>query len=290
MLISLEGNIGSGKTTFLRILGQRLGDLLPGVEIIVVQEPVEDWLVEFGETGSILGNLGNDVNRWAMTFQHNAFITMFRLFREHKAKERTTNQVVIFERSVFSSRKVFAEVLHERGSMNEMEWAIYLDWFHYFAEEICFDGHIYLRTDVNECCQRARERGREADSSLPRDYLHALETRHDEWLMSEGGATTPRMRPIPVLKVDGHQPFHQDEPAISGLLDQIVGFVKDLQDEIMLEQDIVNGSSADDEDESGADNESDDNEPIACVEDDSADEATSRLFDSLPPLSTCNIS
>ena len=44
MIISVEGNIGSGKTTFLSLMKQYLGEYVGrGRPVVYVKEPVDEW-------------------------------------------------------------------------------------------------------------------------------------------------------------------------------------------------------------------------------------------------------
>ena len=65
-LFILEGNIGAGKSTFLRLAG----DTLP---LQIVPEPHTKWQQVGGH--NLLEKFYTDTNRWAYTFQSYAFVT-----------------------------------------------------------------------------------------------------------------------------------------------------------------------------------------------------------------------
>ena len=63
-IISIEGNIGVGKSTFTNILNEAF------IESIVVGEPVDIWFNTVTASGeNILGIFYKDIPRWAYTFQ-----------------------------------------------------------------------------------------------------------------------------------------------------------------------------------------------------------------------------
>jgi len=68
-VLSLEGNIGAGKSTLIRLLKAR------GLQ--AVEEPVARWQsVNDGEGGpNLLDKFYRDPTRWAFTFQTYAFLT-----------------------------------------------------------------------------------------------------------------------------------------------------------------------------------------------------------------------
>ena len=70
-IISIEADIGSGKSTFIKLLNKYYPE-----KFCTIYEPLDEWLKISEEVGdNILGLLYKDPKRWAYTFQHNAFIT-----------------------------------------------------------------------------------------------------------------------------------------------------------------------------------------------------------------------
>ena len=88
----VDGNIGAGKTTFLRILAQHL-------HAHVVYEPTDKWQKIVG-TENLLENFYRDTPRWAYTFQSYAFVT--RILEQEAHAMQYTEPIQILERSVFS--------------------------------------------------------------------------------------------------------------------------------------------------------------------------------------------
>ena len=69
----VEGNIGSGKSTFLTRVKEILKD-----DVQVIYEPLDEWLSIKDETGkNILDYFYSDMERYCYAFQSMAFITRY---------------------------------------------------------------------------------------------------------------------------------------------------------------------------------------------------------------------
>ena len=91
----LEGNVGTGKSTFLQKLKEN------GIDVIF--EPVDIWTSIKNDNGkTLLEEFYNDQKRYAYTFQSIAFRT-----RVQNIENSKVNTVI--ERSIFTDRNVFAK-------------------------------------------------------------------------------------------------------------------------------------------------------------------------------------
>ena len=73
MLISIEGNIGTGKSILDKILKEKFNR---NTNVKFLQEPVDQWLKLTDSDGTnILDKFYKDQKRWSYSFQMNAFIT-----------------------------------------------------------------------------------------------------------------------------------------------------------------------------------------------------------------------
>lgn len=181
VIISIDGNIGSGKSTFIKILKEELDR----DQFEFASEPVDIWTSVKDDNGkSLLTNFYEDKDRWSYTFQNFAYIT--RLMELERAK-KTGKKIIITERSVLTDRNVFAKMLNESGHINSLEMDIYKYWYDYFDTNITHT--VYLKTSVDNCLARIKNRGRESESSIIPEYLSELETEHDKWLVGDHKAT-----------------------------------------------------------------------------------------------------
>ncbi|HML21784.1 MAG TPA: deoxynucleoside kinase [Aggregatilinea sp.] len=195
MLVLLEGNIAAGKSTLGVALAQ-------SAHFQFVPEPVAHW--QTGFAANLLERFYADTPRWAFTMQIGAFVTRAQM----AAPPATDGAIAVFERSVYCDRYVFAKNLHDQGTMDETEWAVYCHfWEHFTAAMPAPDAILYLRTPAEECLRRLQIRGRAEEKAIPLAYLQQLEACHDEWL---GG---PSAHGIPVLTLDGAQAWTADDVA-----------------------------------------------------------------------------
>lgn len=181
-LITVEGNIGVGKTTFLKQL-----EGVPNIK--VMYEPVDDWLKFKGDDGiSLFEMFYNDRKRYSFTFQMMALQTRFenlvKICNEYKNNDNTENIVVVCERSIFTDYNVFAKTTNAQGDMSDVELQVYKQ-CHQFMTSLCdisIDKYIYLKASPEVCLERIKQRNREGEENITIDYLRRLDECHDKWL------------------------------------------------------------------------------------------------------------
>lgn len=178
-LISIEGNIGSGKSTLIK----ELSDL--NRNIIFVQEPVRIWNTVVDSSGvTILEKYYSDQKRYAFSFQMMAFITRVKQLSDIiNCFGKDSDITVITERCVFTDREIFAKMLFDSGKIEEIEYSIYLKWFDHFVQDMNIDFFIYLRNEPNVCNERIALRARKGET-IPMDYLQECHEYHERWMES----------------------------------------------------------------------------------------------------------
>ena len=103
--IVVEGNIGAGKSEFLKIFQNHTREGVLSYQVL--EEPVNMWQNFGGQ--NVFRNFAYYPYRWSFTFQ---MLTMISLF-----KNESCNGHKIMERSMFSSRFIFAEALKQTNNM-----------------------------------------------------------------------------------------------------------------------------------------------------------------------------
>lgn len=178
IIISIEGNIGSGKSTMLKHIRETYKDWN------FIDEPVDSWLSMKDEDGnSLLELFYQDKKRWSYTFQSSAYITRYtNMTQAIKRWDNTKTNVFITERCLLTDRYVFAEMLRDDKDLNVLEWNLYTKWFDNFSSMCPVHGLIYVNTDFNTCNERIKSRGRKGEEHIPVSYLESLETQHNKWL------------------------------------------------------------------------------------------------------------
>ncbi|ABT16591.1 hypothetical protein ATCV1_Z457L [Acanthocystis turfacea chlorella virus 1] len=149
VVISIEGLMGTGKSTVLAALKER------GFK--VVTEPVEKW--------TFLQKFYDDPRKYSLALQIQILLT----FAEQEFPE---DEVVFVERSPAVSRYVFANMLRSEGLMTDEAKNVYSQL--YTKLELWKpDGYIFLDAPVDTCLKRQESRG---DSyNITRQYMTNLE-------------------------------------------------------------------------------------------------------------------
>lgn len=213
---AVEGNVGAGKTTFLKVIGESLN-------MQVVPEPHEAWQNINGE--NLLDAFYSDGKRWAYTFQTYVFIT--RIIRREEMERANSFQHQLTERSVFADRHCFGKNSHEMGLMNDLEWNLYKEWFAWFVENRVSRpaGFIYLRADPSVCYSRLVKRNRFEEKLVSIDYLKLLHAKHESWLIHKKDVLAA-VRDVPVLVLDCDQDFESNEALQKIYAERVAAFVQ----------------------------------------------------------------
>ena len=153
MIVVIDGNIGSGKSTQVEMLK----DLYT-----VHREPLDQW-------GNLLKWFYADPKRWALTFQ----MKVLKCFNALKDDPATTT---IVERYPESSRCVFWKLLCEEGTVLPEEQDIYNNYYTTYTPDIL----IYLRCPPEKCVERFRNRGQPGDDTVELAYVKTLHRLYED--------------------------------------------------------------------------------------------------------------
>lgn len=217
-LFVLEGNIGAGKTTFLKILNKHLPN------ITVIQEPTKKWQHIAGDD-NILSLFYKDTKRWAYTFQSYAFISRVQAILDQQTLH-APDDIYVLERSVYCDRFCFAKNCFDSGLMTQLEWQIYKEWFSWLAESYIPRpaGFIYLKTTPQISFERSGKRSRTEEAHIPFAYFEALHKKHEDWLIHKLDIPD-YLREISVLTLDCDKEFEINKDRQYQLIDQVQGFI-----------------------------------------------------------------
>ena len=185
IVISIEGNIGTGKSTLLANLKSHLQTNYPDVaaKILFLEEPVNVWEKFCDETGTnILEKFYKDQRRYAFTFQVMAYITRLALLK-NAIRDNPHCEIIIIERSLCADKNIFMDMLHDDGIVENIEYNIYNEWYNQFISEYRMDAVIYLDSTPTVCQRRIGKRGRDGEESISLDYLKKCSDYHRKWLV-----------------------------------------------------------------------------------------------------------
>jgi len=217
--ISIEGNIGAGKSTLVKILKEILYET-GSDKYDFIQEPVDEWLQLTDSDGkNILDKFYSDQKSWSYKFQMNAFITRLKRLQ----KSINTYPLSICERTVETDRRCFAQQLFEDDKISLLEWKLYDEWFIWLTSDKRYKdpiGTIYLRVNPEICLERINKRDRSEESSIPLEYLKNIHQKHDQWLLNDKSEN--------VLVLDGNLDFEDDETTLKYIVKTIKDFLQEL--------------------------------------------------------------
>ena len=218
VIISIEGNIGVGKSTFINILKTKWTDSE------VVTEPVEMWKDLVGSDGkNILQTFYEDIPRWGYSFQNVACIT--RMMKIEETIRKTNSKYIFLDRSLGTDKNVFEAMLHDCGQINQLEHSMYnlwCDFYHKYVRPQNDIIYIYLKASPETCANRIKKRGRIEEESIEIEYLVGLDKYHNAWLTpSDKSVSNPN-----VIVIDCEEDFESDESKHNLMINQIFNAIK----------------------------------------------------------------
>ncbi len=182
MIFSVEGNIGSGKSTLIKDLKGKLKEIC-GLQIVYLEEPVDIWqTIKDSQGNDIIKRYYQDQKKFAFQFQMMAYIT--RITQLRKAIQQHKNCIIITERSILTDKNVFAKMLHDNGTLDEISHQIYLKWFDELSMNLKIDSSIYIKTKPETSLKRVLKRNRPGET-IDIDYLKTCHKNHEEWLQKD---------------------------------------------------------------------------------------------------------
>jgi len=177
-IISVEGNIGSGKSTILKALKEFLKN---HENIIFLQEPVDQWQHIKDENGvTILTKFYENKKKYSFAFQMMAYISRLSLLLD--IMKQNPDAIIITERCLNTDRYVFAKMLFDGGFIEDVEYQIYLKWFDYFIDIKRIQKTVYLKTEPTICLERINKRNREGESKITLEYLENCHQYHENMI------------------------------------------------------------------------------------------------------------
>ena len=178
ILISLEGNIGAGKSTLIEHLENVLQK---EAGWIFLKEPVHIWDTIVDENGkTVLANFYEDPKKYAFAFQIMAFTTRYQELKRI-VRENPNCKGIICERSLEADKHIFAKMLHRDGLMDQLMYTIYDKYFQEYEGNFKLDGIIHIDALPETCFERVKERSRNGESTITLEYLQTCHDFHKNW-------------------------------------------------------------------------------------------------------------
>lgn len=186
-LITIDGVVGVGKTTLMKIFTEELG--YKAFEEPVINNPILDKFY---------------YNRERYSFPLQIFFLNERFKHIKKASEQ--NKVVL-DRSIYGDL-IFAKLLRDNGEMSEVEFDIYLDLFNNMIEHCKAPAlMIYLEASPEEAMRRIALRGRDYEQSdvVEPEYWIRLNREYEQYFKQYN------FSPVLKINVDNRDFEHNPE-------------------------------------------------------------------------------
>ena len=184
IIISFDGNIGSGKSCAVKYFKQNFEKFCNlktyHYKVCFLDEPVEQWeyIIDVQDGKNAIQKFYEDNEKYAFPFQMMAYISRLSLFKQALKQDY---DIIFTERSMFTDKNVFAQMLYDNKKMNTIEFQIYFKWFDEFLETINAIKTVYIRTSPEICEKRVQKRARLGEN-IPLQYLKDCHYYHDKWL------------------------------------------------------------------------------------------------------------
>ena len=207
--VVIEGNIGSGKSTFLEMF-RRWSD-----KIKLLPEPVDAWRDLNGH--NLLDHMYKQPGCWSLPFQIFAQLTFI---MNHTAE--SDRPIKMMERSVHSAMNCFVENHKRNGVIIDYEFEILNAWYKFLnankGMDLGVDLTIYLRTDPEVALERLKGRNRGEEQHIPIKYIEQLHALHEEWLVKDERGPPPAPQ---VIVVDANMELNEMEAVFQGMKEEL---------------------------------------------------------------------
>lgn len=158
-IITIDGNIGSGKTSVLTYLHKVH-------KYSIDLEPIESW-------NAYLEKLYNDKND---VFNFQVRIWLDRCW----IQEKTEKMIILMERSPYFIQNTFIELAYKDKMLTDTEHNMLLDLHQKTNNLWKCNTYIYLRSDPENCIKRIKKRGRQSEQNISSKYIRDLHEFHEK--------------------------------------------------------------------------------------------------------------
>ena len=225
-IVSIEGNIGSGKSTLLSKLHEHYKN---NYNVVFLKEPVDEWEKIKDENGeTILKKFYADQEKYSFPFQMMAYVSRLKVLRDTLKTIKTNtdtyckNIIIITERSLYTDKMVFAQMLYDSKKIEHVNYQIYLNWFDTFSDEFPVNKVVYVKTSPDKCYQRIVKRSRTGEENIPLEYLTSCSIYHDNMLDKENQECVC----LDQLILDGNVDIYENENQVNEWINEIENFTR----------------------------------------------------------------
>jgi deoxyadenosine/deoxycytidine kinase len=204
LFVAVAGNIGAGKSSLARLLGERF-----------------QWKPYFEsvDDNPYLSDFYGDMSRWSFHLQIYFLANRFKCHKEIVE----SSESVIQDRSIYEDAEIFARNLYDIGKMTERDYTNYVSLFHVMMEYLKPpDLMIYLRANVDTLVKQISKRGRDFEQGIQRSYLETLNTLYEDWI------TRYKLGPLLIIESDDLD-FVNNKKDLDYILTSVKGHLPQMQ-------------------------------------------------------------
>lgn len=164
LFITVAGNVGAGKSTLTKIIGEKLN-----FETHFEKVDGNPYLEDFYK----------DQKKWGFHLQ-----LYFLAQRFKQQKEIDCNGLNnIQDRNIYEDVEIFARNLYDNGKMTKRDYITYRDLFNDMVPHLRRpDLMIYLDGSIDTIVHRIGLRGREMEKAVDIEYWKNLHNRYEKWI------------------------------------------------------------------------------------------------------------
>ena len=162
--IGLAGNIGVGKTTFTKLLSEKL-----------------NWTPFFESVSDnpYLSDFYSDMKRWSFNLQ---IFFLHKRFEMHQKMSASLTSV-IQDRTIYEDCHIFAKNLWESDILSERDFQNYHGIYQSIISNVpAPDLLIYLEAELPQLQRQIQKRGRDYEAEIPASYLRSLNSLYKDWI------------------------------------------------------------------------------------------------------------
>ena len=154
--IVIEGNIGAGKTTFVKRYAADIN---------------AKALFERFEDNAFLTKFYAEPDKYAFTLEMSFLADRF-----HQLKEELSDQQDLFSSGIVSDYYLMKSLIFARSTLGEDEYRLYRDIFEIIYQRLPKPNlYVYLHKTPETLLKNISKRGRSFEKNISRDYLKSIE-------------------------------------------------------------------------------------------------------------------
>lgn len=164
LFITVAGNVGAGKSTLTKLVGEKLGF---------------ETHFEKVDGNPYLEDFYGDQEKWGFHLQ------LYFLAQRFKQQKEIDNNGLnnIQDRSIYEDVEIFARNLFDNKKMSKRDYITYRDLFNDMVPHLRRpDLMIYLDGSIDTIVHRIGLRGREMEKAVDLDYWTNLHNRYERWI------------------------------------------------------------------------------------------------------------